>query len=257
MWKSGCGLTLVATTLSLFGPTPLHAQSRGFMALGAAAAPPAGVIDFCRRTPEACQGTDSSTAEVEARIDAATRAYWAQLFVKDNPAPAPGATSPSSHTSTPAPPTTLSTAPAPALSKSTATHIDRSHALWPQVIAVNTRINAAIRAGDDQRLHHQDDYWTIPRAKGRAKPVGDCEDFALAKREQLLALGVPADALSIALVTTRTGLSHAVLLVATDEGEYVLDNLSPWVVHWSEARLTWRERQASGEMLKWVNVVPE
>ncbi|MNS02628.1 hypothetical protein D3C86_309950 [compost metagenome] len=254
MWRSGCGLALVAATLSLLSPTPVHAQSRGFMALGAAAAPPAGMIGFCRRTPDACRGPDASTAEVEAQIDAATRAYWGQLFVKNDPSPPPGATNPSP----PAPRSKPSaTTAAGSSAQAVGAHIDRSHPLWPQVIAVNTRINAAIRAGDDHRLHAQDDYWTIPRAAGRAKPVGDCEDFALTKREQLLALGVPADALSIALVTTRTGLSHAVLLVATDEGEYVLDNLSPWVIHWSEARLTWRERQAPGEMLKWVKVVTE
>lgn len=253
MWRSGCGLALVVATLSLLSPTSGHAQSRSFMALGTAAAPPAGLIDYCRRSPEACRAPGGSTAEVDAQIDAATRIYWAQLFVKDGQRPAPGATD----SSPPAPPPGANRTPAAGLPKTTAAHVERSQALWPQVIAVNTRINAAIRAGDDQRLHHQDDYWTIPRAKGRARPVGDCEDFALAKREQLLALGVPAEALSIALVTTRTGLSHAVLLVATDEGEYVLDNLSPWVIHWTEARLTWRERQAPGEMLKWVNVVTE
>lgn len=254
MWRSGCGLALVVATLPLWGPTPVHAHDRTFMALGAVAAPPAGVIGFCRRTPKACRTPGGSTTEVQAQIDAATRIYWAQLFVKDDRRPAPGATTPSP----PPPPPEPSTATVAELSpKAAGGHVDRSHPLWAQVIAVNTQVNAAIRAGDDQRLHHQDDYWAIPRAKGRARPVGDCEDFALAKREQLLALGVPADALSIALVTTRTGLSHAVLLVASDEGEYVLDNLSPWVIHWTEARMTWRERQVPGEMLKWVNVVTE
>lgn len=217
------------------------------------AAPPAGVIDFCRRDPEACRSPGASAADVLAQTDAATRDYWRQMFVRAGTAP-PSATEPD-----PASPEPVRHATAIRRRPEDAGSalVDLRSPLWRAATAVNTEVNAAIRADDDLRAYRQADYWTIPRATGRAKPVGDCEDFVLAKRERLLALGVPAEALSIALVTTRTGLSHAVLLVATDEGEYVLDNLTPWVVHWTEARLTWRERQAPGQMLQWVHLAAE
>ncbi len=223
------------------------------MPLGAETAPPAGMIDYCRRDPEACRTPGSTVADVEALTQAAARAYWRQVFDRSHQASPPGATSPASGSARqPAeveprrPTTTISSA-----------LVDRRGPLWRAVASVNAEVNAAIHAEDDLRAYQQADYWTIPRATGPARPVGDCEDFALTKRERLIAQGVPAEALSIALVTTRTGLSHAVLLVATDQGEYVLDNLTPWVVHWTEARLTWRERQAPGQMLTWVHVAAE
>jgi predicted transglutaminase-like cysteine proteinase len=46
---------------------------------------------------------------------------------------------------------------------------------------------------------------------------------------------------------------HAVLLVATENGEVVLDNLSPWVLPWAEAPYAWLDRQAAGTG-KWVRV---
>lgn len=233
---------------------PAGAQSRSAMTLGAAVAPPAGVIDFCRRELEACRSPGATTADVLAQTEAATRNYWRQMFAKGGASYPPSATRP--EPSAPAMPVTV-TARMTSHEATKGETVDLRSPLWRAVTSVNAEVNAAIRAEDDQRAYRQADYWAIPHATGRAKPVGDCEDFALAKRERLLALGVPAEALSIALATTPQGLNHAVLLVATNEGEYVLDNLTPWVVHWTEARLTWRERQAPGQMLQWVHLAAE
>jgi predicted transglutaminase-like cysteine proteinase len=65
---------------------------------------------------------------------------------------------------------------------------------------------------------------------------------------------VPAEALSIAIVETRWGETHAVLLLASDRGEFVLDSLSPWVSRWDRVDYRWRERQARGGAFDWVNV---
>jgi len=78
----------------------------------------------------------------------------------------------------------------------------------------------------------------------------------LAKRVALTAVGVPAERLSIALVETRWGESHAVLLLAADDGDYVLDNLEPRILHWTQAPYVWRERQLPGQPLAWVEVKP-
>jgi predicted transglutaminase-like cysteine proteinase len=257
MSRPACWLAPLAALIVLCGTAEsASAQPRSAMPLGAEAVPPPGLISLCRREPEACRSPGVSTADVLMQAEAAARDYWRHMFVRaDAPTP-PSATGPAA--SSPGP--TLPSAVHERLASDAAANnavVDLSSPLWRAVTAVNAEINAAIRAEDDQRAYRQADYWAIPRATVRVKPVGDCEDFALAKRERLLALGVPAETLSIALVRTRTGLSHAVLLVATDEGEYVLDNLTPWVVHWTEARLTWRERQAPGQMLQWVYLAAE
>ncbi len=64
------------------------------------------------------------------------------------------------------------------------------------------------------------DLWSVNTLKG------DCEDFALAKRAKLLALGWPSSAVSLAVVRTPEGKGHAVLIARTTDGDLVLDNLN-------------------------------
>ena len=116
--------------------------------------------------------------------------------------------------------------------------------------AVNRRINRTIRRASDADAFGREDLWVVPTGP---RPSGDCEDYVLAKRRALIEAGVAPAALSIAIVRTRRGETHAVLLVATAEGEQVLDNLSPWVLRWDEAPYQWLERQAPGQPLTWVN----
>jgi predicted transglutaminase-like cysteine proteinase len=117
--------------------------------------------------------------------------------------------------------------------------------------SVNRRINRSIRRASDVSAFGRDDYWNVPTGP---RATGDCEDYVLAKRRVLIELGVAPEALSIAIVRTRQGESHAVLLVATAQGERVLDNLSPWVLPWEEAPYEWLQRQAPGQPLNWVQI---
>jgi predicted transglutaminase-like cysteine proteinase len=81
---------------------------------------------------------------------------------------------------------------------------------------VNSRVNASIRAVADRPGV---DRWSLNPSSG------DCEDFALSKRAALIRAGVPAGVLRIAVTKTRRGEPHAVLVVKTSQGDYVLDNL--------------------------------
>ena len=119
---------------------------------------------------------------------------------------------------------------------------------WRLVNTINRRINRAVRHLSDDRLYGVADYWARAAEGGR----GDCEDYVLAKRAALIEAGVPAQALSIAIVQTRWGESHAVLLLASDEGEFVLDSLSPWIARWDRVDYRWRERQRRGHPFDWV-----
>lgn len=120
---------------------------------------------------------------------------------------------------------------------------------WRTVNRINRRLNREIRHIEDNALYGQADLWTLPLAAR-----GDCEDYVLAKRQALIEAGVPAEALSIAIVETRWGETHAVLLLASNRGEYVLDSLSPWVTRWDRVDYRWRERQARGGTFDWVSV---
>lgn len=87
--------------------------------------------------------------------------------------------------------------------------------LFSTLHAVNTQVNAAIRPQAN------------PRGGWKVNPVaGDCNDYALTKRSRLIALGVPAGALRLAVTATRRGEKHLILIVKTTSGDVVLDNLS-------------------------------
>jgi predicted transglutaminase-like cysteine proteinase len=122
---------------------------------------------------------------------------------------------------------------------------------WKTLADVNRQVNREIRSGSDARVYGMVDYWAVPDG---ARARGDCEDFVLAKRRALVRAGYPVGALSIAVVETRWGEVHAVLLVATDQGDFVLDNLTSRVSRWDQVSYRWRERQAPGKTFEWVRM---
>lgn len=107
---------------------------------------------------------------------------------------------------------------------------------------VNRSINAAIRP---QRDATGQDVWSIDSASG------DCEDYALTKKQRLLQAGWPPSSLLIALVEIRGGGDHAVLIARTSGGDYVLDNRSEKVQLWSSTDYIWRMVQSPEKMWVW------
>ncbi|WP_155737530.1 transglutaminase-like cysteine peptidase [Agrobacterium tumefaciens] len=105
---------------------------------------------------------------------------------------------------------------------------------------VNSAVNSSMRATRDS-----DDVWSVNGSKG------DCEDFALTKRSRLIRAGVPAGSLRMAVVITKEGTGHAVLLVKTNKGDLVLDNLRKTIV--SKERTGYAFiKVASANPLRWV-----
>jgi len=98
----------------------------------------------------------------------------------------------------------------------------------------------------DAALYEMSEYWTCPDGRG------DCEDYVLLKRKLLLARGWPAETLLIGVALDRENLRHAVLIVATDKGDFVLDNQLSSVVAWSETGYTWEKRQTAANPNVWV-----
>ena len=128
--------------------------------------------------------------------------------------------------------------------------------LMAELRRVNDRVNESIRYVPDMRQYGVDDFWTLPLDPG-GSAAGDCKDYVLEKRRALIDQGLPADDLSIAVVRTRWGEDHAVLLVATDKGELVLDSLSSTILQWRRAPYAWIERQAPGQQLAWVKIIED
>ncbi len=142
---------------------------------------------------------------------------------------------------------------APAAAEGSPVRVVLSKKTWTLLSKTNVKINSAIARADDQENDGVPDRWNLPLLDGTKK--GDCEDYALEKRRQLIQQGLPAEALSLAIVRTSWGETHAVLVVDTDRGAYVLDSLTPWVTPWTKAHFQWITRQAAGGAL-WVRPGP-
>ncbi|MEH0073939.1 transglutaminase-like cysteine peptidase [Pannonibacter sp. Pt2] len=100
--------------------------------------------------------------------------------------------------------------------------------LAAKVRRVNLSVNRSMKWKQDER-----EIWKIGGA------AGDCEDFALTKRSQLIRMGIPAGALRMAVVKTRKGEGHAVLVVRTSKGDLVLDNTKDEVVTREQTNYRW------------------
>jgi len=118
---------------------------------------------------------------------------------------------------------------------------------WGLLGRINRQVNASIWPEDDQKHYGRGEYWTIP-----TDGYGDCEDYALAKRKTLIDAGLPERALRIGIVVTPRDNSHAVLTVATDRGDYVLDSLMDDIQPWNRTDYRWVERQDSANVTQWV-----
>ena len=94
-----------------------------------------------------------------------------------------------------------------------ASSVSYNKKLLDTLYAVNRDVNQRIRYRAEKG-----DTWSINTR------VGDCEDYALTKRSELIRAGVDASALRVAVVKTRQGIAHAVLVVKTSRGDLVLDN---------------------------------
>lgn len=114
---------------------------------------------------------------------------------------------------------------------------------------VNRAVNSRVRAETDMARYGVEELWN--RTGMERGAAGDCEDFAIEKREQLITRGYPAKDLFFA-VAFRVDLGlHAVLVAHTDEGDFVLDNRSAYVTPWAKAPYIWVKRQSQDDPMLW------
>ncbi|MBU6474551.1 MAG: transglutaminase-like cysteine peptidase [Alphaproteobacteria bacterium] len=92
-----------------------------------------------------------------------------------------------------------------------------------QIDGINAFLNQ-IPYVDDQQVYGQYGYWHATAARFFGSG-GDCKDYAIAKYVSLRVLGFSADQLRIAVVEDKIeNLAHAILIVHSGGGSFVLDN---------------------------------
>lgn len=119
---------------------------------------------------------------------------------------------------------------------------------WQQLVAINAHHNQTIVPMTDMELYQVDEFWTYPNG------YGDCEDFALIKRRDLIKAGWHPSTLMIAVVREANGNGHAVLMVRTDRGDLVLDNQDNMIRVWNETPYRFIKRQSQASAGDWVDM---
>ena len=119
---------------------------------------------------------------------------------------------------------------------------------WRQLVAINDAINTSVVPVTDSDLYRVTEFWTYPAGSG------DCEDFALEKRRQLIANGWNPSALLMTVVRQQNGEGHAVLMVRTDRGDLVLDNQDGLVRLWNETPYQFLKRQSQANAGEWEQI---
>lgn len=215
------------------------------MAIGVAAQAPRGYTDFCQRQPDDCAASPAEAAALPAEASPDATAVSAVSLISDVAAVSAGGYDGNKAFAAYAASRAIVETPVAAAPST----LELTPALWAKLTATNDRINRAIGRRTDLEAYGVQELWSLPLQDGVA--YGDCEDYVLEKRRALLAAGLPRDAMSIAVVTTPKGERHAVLLVETAAGAYVLDNLSAYVLPWAKTGYRWRERQVAGSATQW------
>ena len=83
---------------------------------------------------------------------------------------------------------------------------------------------------------------------------GDCNDYAVTKRHQLIARGWPARTVLLSEVVTVSGEHHLVTVVRTNSGDLVLDNLTDQIKPWSRTPYRWLRIQTPKNPNYWASI---
>jgi predicted transglutaminase-like cysteine proteinase len=119
---------------------------------------------------------------------------------------------------------------------------------WAELVRVNAAVNHAIIPHPNTKGLAGEVWLISPRA-------GECHDYAVTKRHELLALGWPARDLLLSEVVTSWGQHHLVLVVRTSDGDYVADNLDPNIRVWTQVPYQWVRIQSPGNPVIWSTMV--
>ena len=127
--------------------------------------------------------------------------------------------------------------------------IKLTRARWAEMVEANAFANAKIVPVTDQDYYGVEELWALPKSHG------DCEDFVLMKRKQLMALGWPASSLLATVVRQKNGEGHAVLTVRTDRADYILDNLNGKIKQWNKTDYTYLKRITPRHSGRWEDII--
>ena len=118
---------------------------------------------------------------------------------------------------------------------------------WTELVNVNGSVNSSIRP-EPNKAGIADHEWLLGPA------FGNCNDYSVTKRHELIARGWPARAVLLSEVATFLGQHHVVVVVRTNIGDLVLDNLTETIMPWFQKPFQWVRMQTPRNPNFWVSI---
>ena len=115
------------------------------------------------------------------------------------------------------------------------------------LVAVNAQVNATIKP-ERNVSGIAGERWIV------SPSFGDCNDYAVTKRHELIARGWPARSLLLAEVVTNWGEHHLVVVVRTKTADLVIDNLNANIKPWTRTNYRWVRIQMPSNPMFWAKV---
>jgi predicted transglutaminase-like cysteine proteinase len=133
---------------------------------------------------------------------------------------------------------------------STPRDIVLSPGAWSDLVRVNEWVNRTIAPMTDMDHYGMIQWWRFDDG------IGACHSYALLKRRMLIEAGWPREALVMTIVRTDLGRGegHAVLTAKTDQGEFILDNLTDDILLWSRKPYVYYKRQSQSDPNAWIRI---
>ena len=126
--------------------------------------------------------------------------------------------------------------------------IELTSKLWQTIVQVNRKVNTTVEALTDQ------DHWGVADRWDFAEDgFGDCEDFQVLKRRLLAEGGLPRRAMLMTVVVDEKGEGHAVLMLRTNRGDFILDNKTDTVLPWHQTGYVFVKREGESQT-GWVSL---
>jgi predicted transglutaminase-like cysteine proteinase len=131
-----------------------------------------------------------------------------------------------------------------------AADVDPTPQAWKMLTQINQQVNAAIKpVSNVEHWGTIADHWDYPY-DGK----GDCKIYALQKRKLLIEMGFPRQALLMTIVRDHNNQGHAILTVKTNDGDFVLDNLTDEIRPWDATGYLFVKRQSQEDPNVWVAI---
>jgi predicted transglutaminase-like cysteine proteinase len=116
-----------------------------------------------------------------------------------------------------------------------------------QLQEVNQQVNSAIRPEPNLEGLRGEKWLLHPTS-------GDCNDYAVTKRHDLIAKGFPARSVLLGEVVVPWGEHHLVVVVRTSSGDLVLDHLPGHILPWSKKSYRWVRIQTPNNPTYWASL---